>query len=277
MSTRVMLPAVPDTFEWVHQPWGPALRCTPLNEVAPHLFTTRHLQLSSSGEWRPVAESIGVGPDNLVTLAQVHGREVIVVRKGGARPEGRPAADLLVSDDPDVALVVRAADCVPLLLADRRTGAVGAAHAGWRGTAAGAAGALVTAMTREFSSRPADLVAAIGPSIGVCCYEVGSDVVDAFAAAGHERYLIDRWFPIPWLPRRGSRVAAGAVDGPTLRFDISAANRDQLILAGLSDEKVHVSGLCTASNLDLFPSYRAEGSKTGRILGVIKVRSIHDS
>ena len=111
----------------------------------------------------------------------------------------------------------------------------------------------------------------------MCCYEVGSDVVDAFAAAGHERYLIDRWFPIPWLPPRGSRVAAGAVDGPTLRFDISAANRDQLILAGLSDEKVHVSGLCTASNLDLFPSYRAEGSKTGRILGVIKVGSIHDS
>jgi YfiH family protein len=205
-------------------------------------------------------------------LAQVHGREVVVVRKGGARPQGRPAADLLVSDDSDVALVVRAADCVPLLVADTRTGAVGAAHAGWRGTAAGAAGALVQAMTAEFSSRPADLVAAIGPSIGVCCYEVGSDVVDAFAAAGHERYLIDRWFRVPRLPRAGDRPAAGGVEGPKLRFDIPASNRDQLILAGLSDQNVHLSGLCTASNLEFFPSYRAEGSSTGRILGVIRAR-----
>src|SRR3989442_8175604 len=272
-----MLPAVPETFEWAQEPWGPALRCTPLNEVAPHLFTTRNLQLSSKDGWHAVERSIGVRQGNLVTLAQVHGREVVVVRKGGARPGGRSEADVLISDDPDVALVVRAADCVPLLVADPGTGAVGAAHAGWRGTAAGAAGALVKAMAAEFSSRPADLIAAIGPSIGVCCYEVGSDLVDAFAAAGHERYLIHRWFPIPWLPPRGSPVAAGAVDGPTLRFDISAANRAQFILSRLSDEKVHVSGLCTASNLDLFPSYRAEGSKTGRILGVIKVGSIHDS
>ena len=268
-----MLPDVPQTFEWAQEPWGPALRCTPLNEVAPHLFTTRNLQLSSKDGWHSVERSIGVRHGNLVTLAQVHGREVVVVRKGGARPEGCPEADVLISDDPDVALVVRAADCVPLLVADPRTGAVGAAHAGWRGTAAGVAGALVTAMAAEFSSRPADLIAAIGPSIGVCCYEVGSDLVDAFAAAGHERYLIDRWFPVPWLPRRGGPRATSGADGPKLRLDIAAANRDQLILAGLSDENVHVSGLCTASNLELFPSYRAEGSGTGRILGVIKARS----
>ena len=84
---------------------------------------------------------------------------------------------------------------------------------GWRGTAAGAAGALVQAMASKFSSRPADLVAAIGPSIGVCCYEVGSDVVDAFAAAGHERYLIDRWFPEPWLPRGGARGSRSGEEG----------------------------------------------------------------
>jgi len=174
---------------------------------------------------------------------------------------------VLVTDDPDVALVVRAADCVPLLVADPRTGAVGAAHAGWRGTAAGAAGALVKAMAREFSSWPTDLIAAIGPSIGVCCYEVGSDVVDAFAAAGHERDLIDRWFSERWAPRGGAGIGG---DGPRLVLDLAAANRDQLILAGLSGENVHVSGLCTASNLEVFPSYRAEGPSAGRILGVIR-------
>ena len=96
-----MLPAVPETFAWAQEPWGPALRCTPLNEVAPHLFTTRNLQLSSKDGWHSVERSIGVRQGNLVTLAQVHGREVVVVRKGGARPEGRPEADVLISDDPD--------------------------------------------------------------------------------------------------------------------------------------------------------------------------------
>jgi YfiH family protein len=266
-----MLPALPESFEWAQEPWGPALRCIPLGKAAPHLFTTRYLELSSKDGWHAVEASMGVRPGNLVTLAQVHGRDVVAVRKGGARPAGRPAADVLISDDPDVALVVRAADCVPVLAVDPRTGAVGAAHAGWRGTAAGAAGALVAAMAREFSSRPADLVAAIGPSIGVCCYEVGSELVDAFAAAGHERSLIDRWFSVRRLPPNGARPAPDTADS-TLRLDVAAANRDQLILAGLSAEHVHVSGLCTASNLEFFPSYRAEGSSAGRILGVIKVR-----
>jgi YfiH family protein len=266
-----MLPPVPETFEWTQEPWGPALRCIPLGQAAPHLFTTRYLELSSKDDWHAVEASMGVRPGHLVTLAQVHGRDVVVVRKGSAPPEGRPPADVLISDDPDVALVVRAADCVPVLVADPQTGAVGAAHAGWRGTAAGAAGALVAAMARAFSSRPADLVAAIGPSIGVCCYEVGTDVVDTFAAAGHARYLIDRWFSMRRLPRDDARPAPEIADS-TLRLDVAAANRDQLILAGLSEEHVHVSGLCTASNLELFPSYRAEGSRTGRILGVIKAR-----
>jgi YfiH family protein len=265
-----MLPAVPDSFEWIQEPWGPALRCLPLDVVAPHLFTTRSLQLSPDDGWTEVETSIGVRPGHLVTLSQVHGRDVVVVRRGDARPQGRPAADVLVSDDPEVALVVRAADCVPLLVADPATGAVGAAHAGWRGTAAGAARALVAAMASAFSSRPADLIAAIGPNIGVCCYEVGSDLVDAFAAAGHERYLIDRWFPAPRLSRAES--PAFRAEGPKLRLDLSAANRDQLMLSGLSEENIHVSGLCTASNLDVFPSFRAEGSKTGRILGVIRAR-----
>ena len=85
---------------------------------------------------------------------------------------------------------------MPLLLADPRTGAVAAVHAGWRGTAAGAATAALDALAREFGSRPEDLVVAIGPSIGACCYEVGSELVDAFAAAGHARHLIDRWFSV---------------------------------------------------------------------------------
>lgn len=265
------LPPVPDAFRWTEEPWGAALRCRPLEEVAPHLFTTRRLELSAGG-WRQLAESVGAR--QVATLSQVHGAAVAVVRRDGTpfdraqgRPfETRPEADALVSDDPEVAIAVRAADCVPVLMADRGTGVVAAVHAGWRGTAARAAVAAIEALGREFGTRPADVVAAIGPSIGPCCYEVGSALVDAFAAAGHERYLIDRWFSTP-------RVEGGLGERPALRLDIAGANRDQLVLAGVPEPQIHLSGLCTAMHLDILTSYRAEKEKAGRMAGVIRARA----
>jgi YfiH family protein len=252
---------VPDAFYWTQESWGAALRCRPLEGIAPHLFTTRQLEWSSPAGCRQLAESVGAR--ETVSLTQVHGNAVVVVRRGHPSPESGGKADVLVSDDPAAALVVRAADCVPLLLADAVTGAVAAVHAGWRGTAARAAVAAVDAMAREFGTEPADLTVAIGPSIGPCCYEVGSELVDAFATAGHERHLIQRWFATP-PPARGSR------DQPTLRLDVAGANRDQLILAGIAERNIHLSGLCTAMHLDVLTSYRAEKDKAGRIAGVIK-------
>ncbi|MGH9345700.1 MAG: polyphenol oxidase family protein [Vicinamibacterales bacterium] len=178
---------------------------------------------------------------------------------------------MLVSDDPRVALAVRAADCVPLLLADPRTGAVAAVHAGWRGTAAGAATAAVDALQRELGAEPSGLVAAIGPSIGPCCYEVGPELVDAFAAAGHPPHLIDRWFLAP-PPRRGARPAPGSAGAPALRLDLWGATRDLLMLAGLAAQHVHTCALCTASHVDLFPSYRVERDGAGRMAGAIRAR-----
>ena len=188
-----------------------------------------------------------------------------MVRAGWQASAAREDADVLVSDAPEPAIAVRAADCVPLLMADSVSGAVAAVHAGWRGTAAGAARAAVKALTREFGARPADMVVAIGPSIGACCYEVRTELVDAFAAAGHARHLVDRWF-VTFPPRRGERGASG------LRLDLWAANRDQLMLSGVPEENIHTSGLCTASNLDVFPSYRAEGESAGRLAAVIRAR-----
>lgn len=198
----------------------------------------------------------------VVTLTQVHGAAVYVVRRGQRVPGHRPEADALVSDADDVAVAVRAADCVPLLMADRRSGAVAAVHAGWRGTAAGAAPAALDAMRREFGTDPKDVVVAIGPSIGSCCYEVGSDLVDAFAAAGHARHLIERWFSTPPPPR-------GSHQRPPLRLDVAGANSDQLILAGVPGTQIHDVGLCTAMHLDVLTSYRAEQERAGRIAAVI--------
>jgi YfiH family protein len=266
------LPALPATFEWIAQPWGPALRCLPLAVLAPHLFTTRQLELSPPG----LAELAGaLGAADLVTLKQVHGKGVVVARRGRPVP-GRMSdaptrdidGDVLVSDDPEVAIAVRAADCVPLLMADRERGVVAAVHAGWRGTAAGAAVAALEALGLEFGTRAADVVVAVGPSIGSCCYEVGSDLVDAFAAAGHERHLIQRWFATPPLPRGEFPTVAARAAGK-LRLDVAGANRDQLVLAGVDEASIHLSGLCTAEHLDVLTSYRVEKQSAGRLAGAI--------
>ena len=252
------LPEVPDSFYWSMESWGAALRCRALDDLAPHLFTTRQLPLTPAG-YKELAAVLGV--TQVATLTQVHGAAVSIVRPGTANPP-QPEADAFVSNAPDIAVAVRAADCVPLLMADRTTGAVAAVHAGWRGTAARAAVAALNAMEREFGTRPGNVIAAIGPSIGPCCYTVGSDLVDAFAAAGHERYLIERWFSTP-PPPRGSRERA------QLRLDVAGANRDQLVLAGVPEQQIYDSRLCTAMHLEVLTSYRAEKENAGRIAGAI--------
>jgi YfiH family protein len=258
------LPPVPDAFEWTTESWGVALRCVPLGSIAPHVFTTRQLALSSTDDSDRLAAAVGA---NAVAMAkQVHGRTVVVVRDGDVPPAVAPEADAFVSTSRDVAVAVRVADCVPLLMADRSRGAVAAVHAGWRGTAARAAIAALDALEHEFGTKPADIVAAIGPSIGACCYEVGTELVDAFAAAGHERYLIDRWFLSP-APPRGSRERAG------LRLDVAGANRDQLVLAGVPEDHIHMSQLCTAMHLDVLTSYRAEKEQAGRLAAVILAKN----
>ncbi len=97
--------------------------------------------------------------------------------------EHAPEADGVMTDEHGVALVVQVADCVPLLMADPRTGAVAAVHAGWRGTAANIAAAAVRRLQQQYGCRPEDLVAAIGPCIGACCYQVGPEVREAFTSA----------------------------------------------------------------------------------------------
>jgi YfiH family protein len=254
------LPDVPGPFYWIEAPWGHALRCGALDPIAPHLFGTRQLELSSPEHMTALATLVGA--DRVVQVKQVHGRGHLTLRADAAPPAEPPEADLIVSNAPGVAVAVRAADCVPLLLADPKTGAVAAVHAGWRGTCAGASPAAVDVLRTEFGARPEDLVVAIGPSIGVCCYEVGTELVDAFAAAKHERHLIQRWFDST-PPPRGSRA-----QNP-LRLDVAGANRDQLVIAGVPEEQIHLSGLCTAMHLDVLTSYRAEKGEAGRLMAAI--------
>jgi YfiH family protein len=190
---------------------------------------------------------------------QVHGAAV-VVRRAGDPPRGvaaLPPADILVADDPSIALAIQTADCVPLLIADRRTGAVAAAHAGWRGLAARVPEITVRALAEAFGSRPADLVAAVGPSISAARYEVGSEVRDQFERAGFSGDRLAGWF----LP--------GTRDGHW-QFDGWAAARDQLNASGVPADQLHLAGLCTAGDPDLLCSYRRDGTAAGRIAAAIR-------
>lgn len=234
------------------------LRCVPLAGLAPHLFTARNLELRDNpAEWQAVAGEIGVPRGAIRLIRQVHGAAVAVARRGDPCWSS-PEADAVVADDPSVAIAVRVADCAPVLLADARRGAVGAVHAGWRGTVQGVVGAAVRAMTEQFGTDPADLTAAIGPSLGPCCGEVGPEVVDAFRAAGHPESSIGRWF------------TTGASDRPYV--DLWTANRDQLVAAGVPSARVFSADLCTRTYGDHFHSYRLEREKAGRMLGIIRAR-----
>lgn len=246
-------------FEWTQAPWGAALRCTSLAEIAPHYFTISNLVLrDSQAEWNAVAAAMRVPAGALRLIRQVHGASVAVARKGDTSPWNTPEADAVVANDPEVAIGVRVADCAPILLADRKRAVVGAAHAGWRGAVKSVASEAVLSMRREFGSAPSDLVAAIGPCLGPCCGEVGEEVIAAFRDAGHSETALARWF------------SPGPRGRPML--DLWAANVDQLIAAGVSPPSIHVSGLCTKTHASITHSYRVSGPAAGRMAGVIRVK-----
>jgi purine-nucleoside/S-methyl-5'-thioadenosine phosphorylase / adenosine deaminase len=284
MVDMMQWPQPSDDFRWVQVEPGPALVCGALEPLADHVFSTR-LWALGSGEadehtaWAEISSRMGVTPARLVRVRQVHGTDVVVRRIGGGhfeRPCGAAeagAADTIISNDPGLALAIQVADCVPLLLADRRTGAVAAAHAGWRGLAAGVPALAVAALAREFDSQASDLVAAAGPSVGACCYEVGTDVYRRFEEAAFSRGQLARWF-LPFArPSARNRSFPGLVRDPRpgrWYFDGIASVCDQLEACGLLRANIHVAGLCTASHPEIFCSYRRDGAPAGRMVAAIR-------
>jgi YfiH family protein len=213
----------------------------------------------------------------LVTLRQFHSDVIYLA----AEPTvNAPKADALATRTPGLLLGVQTADCVPILLADTRQRVVAAIHAGWRGTLARIAVKALGRMRMEFGTRPRDVVAALGPAIGRCCYEVGPEIAQAFAA--QFRAAAD-WFDGPfeqlahgeeplWLPWLTMMPPGHVPPPPRVQLDLRTANRWQLADAGVPDTRIAVSDLCTACRTDLLFSYRREGAQTGRMMAVIGMR-----
>ncbi|MFQ5778447.1 MAG: peptidoglycan editing factor PgeF [Terriglobia bacterium] len=227
----------------------------------------------------------------LITLRQRHtdAIQVIIQEQGfpqrlGREPDGavKLRGDALATNQPGLLLAVQVADCLPILLVEPARRVVAAVHAGWRGTARRIAEKTVGRLRQELSSDPRKLLAAIGPGIHRCCYEVGREVVDVFASQFPDwQEFVRRTEPSPsevhWQqplhsrevrePRPRPAVTAPAAE--TFHLDLVEANRRQLRAAGLRAANLWASPLCTACRTDLFFSHRAEHGRTGRMMGLV--------
>lgn len=225
----------------------------------------------------------------LASLRQVHSTHVYLVTRPAARglrtagqggeerleyrpcfnrflepgTEAHPAGDALLTDQAGILLSVRSADCLPVLIVDPERRAVAAVHAGWRGALHRVIEKAAVEMRRSFGSRPERLLAALGPSIRSCCYEVGEKVEEAF----HRHFpQVERFFgPRPARQRLRRHTST--------HLDLVAVARAQLRGAGLSAHHVWVAEFCTACRTDLFYSHRKEGPRTGRVMAVIGIRA----
>jgi purine-nucleoside/S-methyl-5'-thioadenosine phosphorylase / adenosine deaminase len=222
---------------------------------------------------RLLQAAVGAKEFALVAMKQIHSD---VIHPFSAVPANPCRGDASITTVSGLLLGTQTADCVPILLVDPKNHVVAAIHAGWRGTLSRIAQKTVGRMRLEFGSKPVDILAAIGPSIGPCCYEVGAEFVTKFTAqfADAPDYFDeprtgDEPNPLQWLNMK----PPGHQPPPqNVHLDLWAANRSQLVAAGLLATNIFVSNLCTACQPDLFFSYRKEGPLSGRMLSVIGIQ-----
>jgi polyphenol oxidase len=230
---------------------------------------------------RMFLQQLGAVTDNdpwpLVTLRQIHSD---LVHNINAEPKHQLTGDGLITSTGGILLAVQTADCLPLILVDRKHRAVGVLHAGWRGTLKRIAEKGVGEMRRCFGTEPQHITAAIGPGIHSCCYEVGEEVREKFESQFayatdlfrevKESDPIREKYPLLFLSARPPGHTTVAY---RIFLDLVEANRRQLLDVGVAPKNITVSPLCTTCRPDLLFSYRAEKGVTGRMMGVVGIRS----
>ena len=227
-----------------------------------------------------LAEAVSGDPSTpLVTLRQFHSNLVVAADLCHGNLDRPRKADGIMTATPGMLLAIQTADCIPVLVADRKRRVVAAFHAGWRGTVKRIVESGVGKMRLEFGSRPEDLVAAIGPGVGQCCYAVGEEVLSEFESQFvYARELFREVFdsdpvrnkyPMLFLTQR---APGHSPIGPALHLDLIEANRRQLLDAGLKASAISATGGCTSCHTDLFFSHRASQGHAGRMMSVIGIR-----
>lgn len=198
-------------------------------------------------------EALGVRKDRTCTVWQVHSADVVIANQPVRGRKWLARADAMITDKLDTPLVMRYADCTPVLFHDPVQGAIGIAHAGWRGTVQGMSANTVIAMQNAFDSNPADIRVLIGPSISGACFQVGEEVVEA---------VYNRFGTLEGLMQRDPA-------DNTAYVDLWQANRLDLLNVGVLDDHIEIMGLCTYQRTDEFFSHRAEKGRTGRFGAVM--------
>lgn len=199
-------------------------------------------------------EALGCDPNSIFDVWQVHSADSVCAEKPRKFDEPHQKADIILTDNPEVTLFMRFADCVPILVHDTVRGVVGVAHAGWMGTVRDVAGAAIKKMREQYGSKPEDVIACIGPSIGPDHYEVGEDVTAQVKQTfGSDSDLV--------LRRQNSSI----------HFDLWRANQYLLKRAGVN--RIELAAICTACHTDDWFSHRAEKGRTGRFGALISLLS----
>jgi polyphenol oxidase len=267
-TTKAAPPEVVRASKWKEIPWlihGFSTRLNGKTKVYRPEGSDLNLGFTASDDHEIVtanrtiftsAAADGRALTGLVTLRQIHSAVIHKVSAADVHEYATPAVlegDGLITNEPGILLGIQTADCIPILVADRKNQAVAAFHAGWRGTVAGIVEQGVKRMNAEFGSQPADLIAAIGPGIGPCCYTVGEEVRSQFRS---NFSYADELFR--------------EVDS-ALYLDLPEANRRQLLAAGLDSASIVLTGECTGCATDRFFSHRIEHGFTGRMMSVIGV------
>jgi polyphenol oxidase len=244
-------------------------------------FTKHDSRKSVERNRELLLHSLGVGkarkPWPLATLRQIHSDLIHCVE---CAPEQILVGDGLITDVPELLLAVQTADCLPVIVVDRKRRAVGVFHAGWRGTVKRIVEKGIGEIQRHFGSDPRNLIAAIGPGIHGCCYEVGAEVRNKFetqfAYAAElfrevkESDPVREKYPLLFLTARAPGHGELSVK---LFLDLVEANQRQLMDAGVTTDNIEASSLCTACHTDLLFSFRADRGVTGRLMGVVGIRS----
>ena len=207
--------------------------------------------------WNRLAMAFAIPLDNFITLNQVHGNDIFVIKPyGDYLPTDKTLNyDAMVTTRQNLAICIKTADCVPVLMVDRAQKIIAAVHAGWKSTAAGISAKVIRLLLERYNTDPQNLLVAIGPSIGPCCFEIAEDAAESFRV--HEDY---EFFLSP-----GEKQKKWIVDLPE-------ANRRQIINCGVSEDNIDLASLCTSCRQDLFFSHRGSGGITGRQLNFIMLK-----
>ena len=207
--------------------------------------------------WDRLATAFAIPMEQFLVVNQVHGDAIFVIKPHGSYFSSREELDYdaIVTSRTNLAICIKTADCVPVFIVDKVKKVIAVVHAGWKGTALEISAKVIRLLQNQYRSGPADILAAIGPSIGRCCYEVDAATADSFRRQNNSQFFLH--------PGRNSN---------SWFLDLAEANRLQLMEAGIPESNIEVAGYCTTCNQDMFFSHRGSGGITGRQINFMMIK-----